>query len=68
MYTLNSCPFCGHQPEEENLYCSLRRYSSRFGFTLWEAGCVDHEGGCNAYVLADSREEAISKWNNRVNK
>lgn len=61
--TLRACPFCGHQPEEDNLYDSIHRVN-REG-TLWTAGCVDNEGGCNASVLAGSREEAIAKWNAR---
>ena len=63
MNTLVVCPFCGHQPEEENLYDSIHR--NRSG-TVWEAGCVFSEGGCDAYVLAGSREEAIEKWNKRT--
>lgn len=63
-YTLRECPFCGHQPEEDNLYDSVHRVN-REG-TLWTAGCVDNEGGCNASVLAGSREEAIARWNTRV--
>lgn len=63
-YTLRVCPFCGHQPEEENLYDSVHRVN-REG-TLWTAGCVDNEGGCNASVLGGSREHAVSLWNTRA--
>lgn len=63
-YTLRECPFCGHQPEEGNLYDSVHRVN-REG-TLWTAGCVDNEGGCNASVLGGSREHAIALWNTRL--
>lgn len=32
---------------------------------VWEAGCLEHEGGCGARVTGDSREEAIAAWNRR---
>lgn len=63
-FTLRVCPFCGHQPEEGNLYDSVHRIN-REG-TLWTAGCVDNEGGCNASVLGDSRADAIDRWNART--
>jgi hypothetical protein len=62
-YTLLVCPFCGHQPEEGNLRDSV--HSINREYTIWEAGCVVNEGGCDAFVLAGSREEAIQKWNTR---
>lgn len=64
-YTLLKCPFCGHQPSENNLDDSIHPVNRER--TLWNAGCVDNEGGCNAYVLGGSREEAIQRWNTRAN-
>lgn len=52
-FALRVCPFCGHQPEEENLYDSAHRLN--YEGTLWTAGCVDNEGGCNASVLGFNR-------------
>lgn len=63
-FTLKPCPFCGHQPDEENLIDSVHPWN-REG-TLWTAGCVDNEGGCNASVLGKSREHVIALWNTRA--
>lgn len=64
--TLKPCPFCGHQPDEGNLIDSI--HSVTRDYTVWEAGCVDNEGGCNAYVLGGTMQEAIDNWNKRVEK
>jgi hypothetical protein len=64
MYTLLRCPFCGHQPDEDNLCDSVHKIGRTSG--LWTAGCVDNEGGCNASVLGGSRENAIERWNTRT--
>ena len=63
-YTLKPCPFCGHQPFEDNLIDSIHPVTR--DSTIWEAGCVDNEGGCNAYVLGGTMQEAIDNWNKRV--
>lgn len=63
-FTLKACPFCGHQPDEENLIDSIHPLNREH--TLWTAGCVDNEGGCNASVLGATREHAILLWNTRV--
>jgi hypothetical protein len=63
-FTLRACPFCGHQPNEDNLADSVHP-TNREG-TLWTAGCVDNEGGCNASVLGGSRADAIDRWNART--
>lgn len=63
-YTLNTCPFCGHQPFEDNLIDSVHPLNR--DHTLWTAGCVDNEGGCNASSLGGTMLEAINKWNTRV--
>lgn len=62
--TLRPCPFCGHQPDEGNLIDSVHPLNREQ--TLWTAGCVDNEGGCNASVLGGSREHAIALWNTRT--
>lgn len=64
MNTLAQCPHCGHQPDEANLLDSI--HSVMRDRSIWTAGCIDNEGGCNASVLGDSREDAIAKWNRRV--
>ncbi len=63
-HTLAPCPFCGHQPREDNLMDSV--YPLDRTTTLWRAGCVDTEGGCGASVLGTSREEVIARWNARA--
>lgn len=63
-YTLKSCPFCGHQPFEDNLIDSIHPIDREY--TLWTAGCVDNEGGCNASSLGGTMQEAIDNWNKRV--
>lgn len=62
-FTLRECPFCGHQPDEGNLIDSIHPLNRER--TLWTAGCVDNEGGCNASVLGSTREHAILLWNTR---
>lgn len=64
MNTLKPCPFCGHQPREDNLLDSIHPNSR--GGTLWTAACVDNEGGCNASVFGGSRDDAIRAWNRRA--
>jgi len=34
----------------------------------WLVHCPEHAGGCGAEITGDSREEAIEKWNRRVNE
>lgn len=62
--TLKPCPFCGHQPDEDNLIDSIHPVTREC--TVWTAGCVDNEGGCNASVLGGTAVEAINNWNKRV--
>jgi len=61
--TLMPCPFCGHQPDEENLRDSIHPVNREN--TLWTAGCLASEGGCDASVLGSFRHEVIEKWNRR---
>ena len=65
-YTLLPCPFCGHQPFEDNLIDSV--HPENHARTLWTVNCLTTEGGCDASMLGGSREEAIRKWNTRVGK
>lgn len=62
-YTLKPCPFCGHQPDENNLDDSIHPVTR--DYNVWEAGCVDNEGGCNAYVLGGTMLDAVANWNKR---
>jgi hypothetical protein len=64
MNTLNPCPHCDHQPEESNLRDSVHPVDRER--TVWTAGCLASEGGCDSYSLGDSREGAINNWNTRV--
>lgn len=64
MNTLKPCPFCGNQPREDDLEDAIYPYNRER--TIWMAGCVVGHGGCDAEVLAGSRQEAIDKWNTRV--
>lgn len=63
-FTLKPCPFCGHQPDEDNLADSIHPQGRTRD--LWTVTCVDNEGGCNASVLGSSREHAIALWNARA--
>lgn len=65
-YTLKPCPFCGHQPREDNLVDSV--YPLTRDYTVWSAGCVDNEGGCNASSMGGTMLEAVDNWNKRVEK
>jgi hypothetical protein len=63
-HTLLPCPFCGHQPFEENLIDSV--HPENRSRTLWVANCLASEGGCDASMLDSSREAVIRKWNTRA--
>ena len=58
------CPFCGHTPRPDNYIDSIHPLDREQ--TLWTAGCLVSEGGCDASVLAGTGKEAISKWNTRA--
>ena len=49
---LKPCPFCGGT----NLYVGS-----------WSVFCDATQGGCGGGVCARSNEEAVEKWNRRVN-
>ena len=57
------CPFCGFRPritDDDFVYPVVRDK------TVWGAHCHESGGGCGASVLADTKENAITKWNQRV--
>lgn len=64
------CPFCGVRPilnDPDFIYPQGRPYKQ--GDTLkqlWSANCDETIGGCGCMVLADSKEEALFKWNTRA--
>lgn len=62
------CPFCGFKPDLEDddcLYQSLRP-SSTGRLSHYALHCYESGGGCGAQVLADSKEEAVARWNKRA--
>ena len=61
---LKSCPFCGHTPEPSNYIDSIHPVNREK--TVYQAGCLATEGGCDAFVLADSYDDAIKAWNTRA--
>lgn len=64
MQKLLACPFCGHNPDLNNLRDSLHPVGRNYD--LWTFSCLDNEGGCNASVLGSSEEDCIQRWNTRV--
>ncbi len=61
---LKHCPFCGHLPNPDNYRDSIHAVVR--DDTVWKAGCLLTEGGCDASVLGWTRDEAIKNWNRRV--
>ena len=51
---IKPCPFCGLQSHQD------------WDGMCYKIACADTYGGCGASLVADSREEAIDKWNRRV--
>ncbi|MFA5920087.1 MAG: hypothetical protein WC856_02200 [Methylococcaceae bacterium] len=57
------CPFCGQIIDEtDGDFC----YPMDRNKLIWRAGCIESAGGCGAEVFGESWEEAIKKWNTRV--
>ena len=56
----------GWREEEDNMrvYCSRREVPKEQW--CWGMHCPTTAGGCGVEMSADSREEAIQKWNKRV--
>lgn len=48
-------------------YRVYRRMKDRLPTDLpcWEINCAETSGGCGVEINADSREEALAKWNTR---
>lgn len=61
---LKHCPFCGHLPHPDNYRDSIHPVVK--DGTVWKAGCLATEGGCDASILGWTRDEAILNWNRRV--
>jgi hypothetical protein len=56
----------GWREEEDNMrvYCSRREVPKKQW--CWSMHCPTTAGGCGVEMSADSREEAIQKWNKRA--
>lgn len=63
---LKPCPFCGFKPDEDHDDCIYPVFSPKNKPRLVSLNCYDSAGGCGAQVLAESKEAAIKRWNNRV--
>ena len=66
MKTMLPCPFCGHVPDvtdPDSVY-PVNRY--RDEGQIFRAGCEEAAGGCGAEVLGFSPEDAIKRWNTRI--
>jgi hypothetical protein len=79
---MKPCPFCGHAVDLEDgdtlyptgtgwrlrdnmrEYCDFREVPKEQW--CWSMYCPTIAGGCGAEVSADSRQEAMDKWNTRV--
>lgn len=60
---LEPCPFCGLTPDlEDDDVC----YPLDKKHSIWTCGCPESSGGCGAEVVGNSKEDAIKKWNTRV--
>lgn len=62
---LKPCPFCGRAVDIENPDAAYPLTPSNVVPEIWQAGCIESEGGCTAHVLGFSRAEAIEAWNKR---
>lgn len=58
---LRPCPFCGKQPGWFPIEPDYEH-----GSAYAHVCCVELDGGCGAEMLMTSNEEAIAKWNRRV--
>jgi hypothetical protein len=56
------CPFCGFQPDIADPDFIYPLVVDR---TLWGAHCPTPAGGCDASVLASTRDGALLHWNRR---
>ena len=79
--TMPNCPFCGHTPDMEDpdtCYPNTIGWKVSHGFRhyvgfrevpqeqwCYSFHCVTTSGGCGAEISADSKEEAITKWQRR---
>lgn len=60
---IKPCPFCGQIPDVTDPdFC----YPLNQKHKVWQAGCIESAGGCGAFILGSSAEEAINKWNTRA--
>lgn len=63
--TLSHCPHCGNIPQGVDAVYKVG-FPLADGTQLWRAGCVESAGGCGSECLGYSREEAIERWQARV--
>lgn len=66
---LAPCPFCTidlmEVAEVDGGLVDLV-YPINLDRTIYSVNCPEHAGGCNASMIAGTREEAIAAWNKRV--
>ena len=83
MQKLKPCPFCGHDPDMsdgDSLYPNGMGWKDEGEYRSYHkalevpkeqwcyvAGCSELSGGCSAEVFGDTMQEAIDRWNTRVN-
>jgi hypothetical protein len=79
---MKPCPFCGHEVDLENgdtLYPNATGWKDReYGRSYhsfrevpqeqwcYSMHCPTTSGGCGCEMSADTKDEAIEKWNKRI--
>lgn len=65
---LKPCPFCGFEPDYDDIDCCypIALDEKTATFSLYGLHCYSTGGGCGAQVIGESPKECIKIWNGRM--